>query len=540
MSQDFDADVAIIGYGPSGVIAALTLARQGASVVAFERDRDIYPRARAVTVNDWTMRIFQSLGIDERIEKVIDPQRMLRWVTYGGEEVMRIEHPPSTLGSRSRFYNIYQPTMEAELRSAGAEYGDLLSVRYGAEVTGIDQEETGVTVTTTDPETGQSRTCRVRYAIGADGGSSRTRGWIGANLDGDTAETLWIVVDCAVRRWWPDRDVLTFWTDRKRPVVDIALSGGNHRWELPLMHGEAEADFPTAAEVWPLLEAIGVTADDVDIHRYAFYRHHVRMADTWRNGRIFLVGDAAHLMPPWAGAGMQTGMRDAHNLGWKLGRVLRGALPEAWLATYEAERRPNAASYTNLAVQLGRVIKQEATQAEIDAMNAVPEGLVTPHEPPLTAPPTLTAGWLRGEIADASIIGRMVPQPIVGDTAGRMTRLDDLLGDGFVLLGDDLDPAGLLTPEEKAGWDALGARYVAVRPRTVHTRGRDDLVDLDDVLGPWLRRYGSRAVALRPDRFVAADDVHGLAAPTCRKPARIRSIHHVRSERTRLRRLRGE
>lgn len=109
----------------------------------------------------------------------------------------------------------------------------------------------------------------------------------------------------------------------------------------------------------------------------------------------------------------------------------------------------------------------------------------------------------------------MVPQPIVGDTAGRMTRLDDLLGDGFVLLGDDLDPAGLLTPEEKAGWDALGARYVAVRPRTVHTRGCDDLVDLDDVLGPWLRRYGSRAVALRPDRFVAADDVHGLAAPTC-------------------------
>ncbi|ONM49777.1 bifunctional 3-(3-hydroxy-phenyl)propionate/3-hydroxycinnamic acid hydroxylase [Nocardia donostiensis] len=513
MSQDFDADVAIIGYGPTGVIGALTLARQGASVVAFERDRDIYPRARAVTINDWTMRIFQSLGIDERIKKVIDPQRMLRWVTYGGHEVMRIEHPPSTLGVTPRFYNIYQPTMEAELRAATDEYSDRLTVEYGAEVTGVDQDATGVTITTTDAATGQIRTFRTRYAIGADGGSSRTRGWIGSTLVGDTVDTLWIVIDCAVRRWWPDRDVLTFWTDSKRPVVDIALSGGNHRWEIPLMHGESEADFPTDAEVWPLLEAIGVTDADVHIHRYAFYRHHVRMADTWRNGRVFLAGDAAHLMPPWAGAGMQTGMRDAHNLGWKLGRVLSGMLPEQWLDTYEAERRPNAQFYTDIAVQLGRVIKQEATPAEVEAMNAVPEGLVTPHEPPLIAPPTLTAGWIRGETGDASIIGRMVPQPIVGDTAGRMTRLDDLLGDRFVLLGDDVDPATLLTPEEKAAWDALGARYAAVRPRNAHTQGAHDLVDLDDVVRPWLQRYGVRAVAVRPDRFVAADDVHGLAVP---------------------------
>ncbi|OZD68881.1 monooxygenase [Rhodococcus sp. 05-340-1] len=513
MNHTFDADVAVIGYGPSGVIAGLTLARNGASVLAFERERDIYPRARAVTVNDWTMRIFQNLGIDEQIEKVIDPVRVLRWVTYDGQEVLRIQQPPSTLGANARSFSIYQPTMEAELRSAAEQYSNNLTVHYGSDVTGVDQDESGVTITTTDPATGKSSTYRARYAIGADGGSSRTRGWIGSKLDGDTAETLWIVVDCTVRRWWPDRDVLTFWTDRTRPVVDIALSGGNHRWEFPLTQGESESDFASNAEVWPLLEALGVTRDDVDIHQFAFYRHHVRMADAWRKDRVFLVGDAAHLMPPWAGSGMQTGMRDAHNLGWKLGRVLTGALPESWLDTYEVERRPNAALYTECAVQLGRVIKQEATQAEIAAMNTVPENLVTPHEPVLTAPPTLVAGWLRGEIADASIIGRIVPQPIVGDAAGRITRLDDLLGDRFVLLGDDLDPTELLTPDERAGWDALGARYVAVRPRTVHTQGENDLVDLDGALHSWLRRYGSRVIAVRPDRFVAADDIHGLSVP---------------------------
>lgn len=513
MPQHFDADVAIVGYGPTGVTAALTLARHGVPVLAFERDADIYPRARAVTVNDWTMRIFQSLGIDERIAGVIEPQRALRWVTYDGTEIMRVEHPPSTLGAERRFYNIYQPTMETELRACAEEYGDLVDVRYGAEAIGLEQDADGVTVTTADAATGERRTFRARYAIGADGGGSATRGMIGGRLLGDTIDVQWIVIDCRVKRWWPDRDVLTFWSDRRRPVVDIALSAGNHRWEIPLGPNETEADFATEDDVWPLLEAMGVTTDDVSIHQWAFYRHHTRMAETWRSGRVFLAGDAAHLMPPWAGAGMQTGMRDAHDLGWKLARVLKGGLDESWLETYEAERRPNAAFFTDLAVRLGRVIKQEATPAEIEEMNRVPENTVTPFEPPLIAPPVLEAGWLRGPVGDASVVGRMVPQPVAGDATGRMARLDDLLGDGFVLLGADVDPAELLTPEEKAGWDALGARYVAIRPRTAYTRGADDLVDLDEVLLPWLARYGARAVAVRPDRFVAAADASGLAVP---------------------------
>jgi 3-(3-hydroxy-phenyl)propionate hydroxylase len=513
MTQHYDTDVAIIGYGPTGVIAALTLASRGVASVAFERDREIYPRARAVTVNDWTMRIFQDLGVDERVNRLIEPQRALRWVTYDGHELMRVEHPPSTLGVKPRFYNIYQPTMEAELRQCAADCGELAQVRYGAEVTGIAQDADGVTVTSTDLATGAQRVTRARYAIGADGGSSATRGRIGVTMSGDTLDQLWIVIDCQVKRWWPDRDFLTFWSSKERPVVDIALSAGNHRWEIPLRPGETEADFPTGEQVWPLLKAMGVTEDDVSIHQHAFYRHHVRMASAWRAGRVFLAGDAAHLMPPWAGAGMQTGMRDAHNLGWKLAGVLNGQLPAAWLDTYEAERRPNAEFYTQLAVELGRVIKQELSEEEQAALNAPPPDQDNPPEPPLIAPPTLVAGWLRGPVGDDSVVGRMIPQPVTGDNVGRMARLDDLLGPGFVLLGDDVDPATLLTPAEKAGWDALGARYVAVRPQDAYTQASTDLVDLDKVILPWLRRYGARAVAVRPDRFVAAADVSGLAVP---------------------------
>jgi 3-(3-hydroxy-phenyl)propionate hydroxylase len=515
MPQLYDADVAIIGYGPSGLVGGLTLASKGASVIAFERDKDIYARARAVTVNDWTMRIFQELGIDGRIEKVIEPQRALRWVTYDGHEVMRIEHPQSTLGTlntKPRFYNIYQPAMEAELRSCGQEL-DGLDVRYGHEVVGVEQDADGVTVTARDRETGQESSVRVKYVIAADGGSSPTRKMRGVPMHGDTVDTMWVVIDCRVKRWWPDRDFLTFWTDKERPVVDIALSAGNHRWEIPLKADETEADFPTSAEVWPLLHAMGVTEEDVEIHQHAFYRHHVRMADRFREGRVFLAGDAAHLMPPWAGAGMQTGMRDTYNLGWKLARILRGELGEEWLDTYEAERRPSAEYYTGLAVGLGRVIKQEATPEELAAMNHIPEGLVTPWEPPLNAPPTLEDGWICGETGDASVVGRYVPQPLMCDALGHPDRLDGLLPDGFVLLGNDVDPASLLTSEERAAWDALGAAYVAVRPRTAHSQAGTDLIDLEDTLLPWLSRYGARAVAVRPDKFVAAADKTGLTPP---------------------------
>jgi 3-(3-hydroxy-phenyl)propionate hydroxylase len=510
MNEHYDADVAIVGYGPSGIIAALTLAKYGLSTVVFERHRDIYPRARAVTVNDWTMRIFQNLGVDEPVLKCIDPQRALRWIRYDGTEIMRIEHPPSTLGIKTRFFNIYQPTMEATLRECASQHAQI-DVRYGVEVVSLEQDETSVTVTAKDAATGATTSARTRYAIGCDGGSSATRSALGVKLLGDTLDVLWIVIDCRVKRWWPDRNLLTFWSDKERPVVDIALSGGNHRWELPLKPGETEADFATVDQVWPLLRALGVSEDDVEIHQHAFYRHHTRMADKWRVGRVFLAGDAAHLMPPWAGAGMQTGMRDAFDLGWKLAGVINGTLPEHFLDTYEAERRPNAVFYTQLAVQLGRVIKQELSEEEQAALNAPPPP--DAPEPPLIAPPVLAGGWLRGPVADHSIVGRMVPQPVVGDTRGVMARLDDLLGNCFVLLGDDVDPATLLTAGEKAAWDRLGARYIAVRQQDQHTEGPDELIDLDGVLRPWLRKYGARAVALRPDRFVAAADVSGLSVP---------------------------
>ncbi|MBO0704863.1 MAG: FAD-dependent monooxygenase [Candidatus Dormibacteraeota bacterium] len=506
----------MIGYGPTGVTAAIGLGSLGISTVALERDRDIYPRARAVTVNDWTMRIFQAMDVGESIERLVERMRALRWITYDGKEIMRQEFPPSALGSPggARFYNIYQPTMEAALREEAGRFGARAAVRYGVEVVDVEQDAAGVTVIAKNLATGEATNVRARYAIAADGGGSTTRRRLGIRLLGDTQETEWVIIDCRAKRWWPDRNLLTFWSDREHPVVDIMLAGGNHRWEIPLEPTECPEDYPTAAEVWPLLHRMGVTEEDVEIRQHAFYKHHLRSADRWRVGRVFLAGDAAHLMPPWAGSGMQTGIRDAWDLAWKLAGVLKGQLPEAVLDSYAAERKPNADFYTHLSVELGKIIKQELSEEELAAMAPpeLPEG-AEPPEAPLIAPPVLAGGWLRGPLGEESIVGRMVPQPLVSTPNGVFRRLDDLLGHHFVLLGDGVDPRTLLSKSERAEWEALGARFLAVRPVTESSEGEDELVDLEGVLGAWLRKYDVRAVAVRPDRFVAAADVSGLAVP---------------------------
>jgi 3-(3-hydroxy-phenyl)propionate hydroxylase len=509
----FDADVAIIGYGPTGVAAANFLGHRGVSAIAFEREKDIYQRARAVTVNDWTLRCFQSVGLDQALLKDMDAHTHYRWRTYAGKELMRVKVQPSTLGQPPAMA-IYQPVMEQTLRDGAARFADHIDVRYGESVTSIAQDAEGVTVTT------GSSSVRVRYVMACDGGSSSIREQLGIRLLGDTIDTRWVVIDARVKRWWPERNILTFWSDSKRPVVDIALGLGNHRWEFPLEPHESEDQFATHEQLWTLLNTMGVTADDVDIHQHAFYRHHVRAAERWREGRVFLLGDAGHLMPPWAGQGMQSGIRDAHNLSWKLHLVVAGVMTgdaaEELLDSYEAERAPNVAFMTAESERLGRIIKMQMSGREkAEALyGAIVAKLgLTPPPLAIALPPSLGAGWLGATPAAGNAIGKMPPQPVLGTARGRYGRLDDLIGSGFVLLGDNCDPAERLTPADKDAWDRLGARYFAIRSAGARAQAETDLIDLDGSLSRWMGGYRSKVVALRPDRFVVADQSTGLRVP---------------------------
>lgn len=506
----FDAEVGILGYGPSGVVAANRLGALGISAIAFEREPDIYQRARAVTVSDWTCRYFQAMGLDTPIKETMDQTYLLRWITYAGEELYRLEFPKSDMG-HARSYAIYQPEMEQVLRDGVDRYSDLIEVRCGSEVINVEQDESGVTVTSRICSNGEICKHRFKYLLGCYGGNAKTRELIGVELAGSTAPIRWIVIDAKVKRWWPNRNMLTFWSDKQRPVVDIALANGNHRWELPLSATEKDEDFRTEEDLWQLLRPLGVTPEDITIHQHAFYNHHVRMADNWRIGRVLLLGDAAHLMPPWAGAGMQSGIRDAFCLSWLLALVLKGKLDASVLDCYQLERQPDVERYTQVAVQLGRIIQQQVTAEEMAGIQAA---AASGELPPLLQAPELHAGWLSGKSDDNTAVGAIIPQPRIARSDGRLVLLDDVLRDDIVLLGNDCDPVEYLSDAQRSAWDRLGARYIAVRPISGRSASPDDVVDLEGILFDWMNDHGVKVIAVRPDRFVAASDRGGLNVPT--------------------------
>lgn len=526
--QSEEYDVAIIGHGPSGVIAANLLGKEGVRTLVIERDKDLYSRARAVTVNDWTLRIFQDLGIDEKVKLDMDPLTGVNWKTYAGKTVLSFDTPPSVL-NQPPMTSIYQPLMEADLRSVGRAMPSL-DIRYGHSFESLAQDVDGVTLNVTD-EHGTPYTARAKYVIGADGGQSRVRDALGVELEGATKSRRWIIIDGQVLTWWRDCNTLNMWCDPKRPMVDIPLAKGNHRWELPLLEGESQDEFADEAAVWKLLEPLGMDSRKVRIKGWAFYSHHVRHASTWRVGRVVLVGDAAHLMPPWAGQGMQSGIRDSANIAWKLALVTRGLVGDSILDTVETERWPHVKIATQTSTTLGMVV--EATERSrlmlrdhlLPNVMKIP-GLNGKFAQQVASPEfQVTAGWLTGPSGRRSAIGRMMPQPMVFDREAITRRLDDVVGYGFTVYGLDADPRTAMSAEQVADWTRLGARFVAVHATDV-TPGPDagDLViDHTGALRTWFKRYRCRVAAVRPDHFVAATDSGGLDVPVSRP------LHPLRS-----------
>ena len=352
-----------------------------------------------------------------------------------------------------------------------------------------------------------ARNWRCRFGeidvIAADGGSSAIRGQLGIGFSGKTFSERWIVIDTKVLREWPGHDRLRFHCNPVRPTVDCPTPLGHHRWEFPVRDEEDETKFLSEEAIWKVLAGQGITEENVDIIGFACYSHHVRFADRWRVGRVFLAGDAAHAMPPWIGQGMSAGVRDAANLCWKLAAVLTGRAPETLLDSYEAERKPHVTEVTRRAVLVGRVITER--RRAVAAVRNFVLGTVT------RIPGSAVAGQKVFWIPDARYgdgffararrtdraVGWLIPQPWV-TADGRRERLDDVLDRQWTILHIGAAPAGA------AAW--AGAPIIEI--------GRD-VDDHTGALTAWLRSKNARAVVVRPDGFIyaAADSGQPLPAP---------------------------
>jgi 3-(3-hydroxy-phenyl)propionate hydroxylase len=417
------------------------------------------------------------------------------YVNAGGRAFARIALDEIDFGLGSRpLYFFDQPRLEATLR-AGLDRFDHVTLRTGVAVVALSQGTANVTAVLRDPATGEESRVRARYVLGCDGARSATRHAVGIPLSGSSYAEQWLAVSGTVA---PDAVRVAntrFVCDWRRPAFVSPGAHGTYRLEFMLRDGEQPESMDLAALVAPYVDPAGFT-----ITRAAGYTFHQLVAARWRSGRVFLLGDAAHQMPPFLGQGLCSGLRDAANLTWKLALVLAGDAEDGLLDTYETERRPHTEEMAATSVRMGHVFlvrnrfAAAARDAVLTAIQTVPRvrRFISHFEfKPLPAHREgLMAGGRR-----AGVIGTMFPQPRIGDRL-----LDDLLGPDFAVLGPAVDRRTADT------WQGPRARFFRVAPTATGGEHVDEQVDelADASLAAWFDRHDVGVVVLRPDRFVYA------------------------------------
>ncbi|MGW0191553.1 bifunctional 3-(3-hydroxy-phenyl)propionate/3-hydroxycinnamic acid hydroxylase MhpA [Streptomyces sp. NPDC003362] len=473
--------VVIVGAGPVGVTAALLLARRGVRSVVLERHQDVYPLPRAVATDDEVRRILQAAGVGDEFAAIARPANGLRLLDARHRvmaEFRRTEHGLHGYPQTSMFD---QPELERVLRNALARHPEC-ELRGGVKVIGIGPATTGPIHVTYRDDQGEHK-LEAEAVLGCDGANSLTRDAIGAVWEDLRFEEHWTVIDVRTNadvRCWEGVDQVC---DPDRPATFMRVGQDRYRWEFRLREG---AEQPVRELVAPWLPPSH--EGDFEILRKTQYTFRARVADRWHSGRIFLLGDAAHLTPPFIGQGLCAGLRDAYNLTWKLARVLQQGGDEGLLETYESERKPHARHVIRLAVAMGWAMTGGQDGAATIRRRLLAAACRIPGITELAGrdlSPPLTSGPLVRRKGHRHLAGTHCPQPWVS-ADGRRTRLDELLGDSFTIL-TVTEPGPSLT----ALAHGLGVRAIPVT----------DLND-DGTLAAWLRAGRADAVLLRPDRVV--------------------------------------
>jgi 3-(3-hydroxy-phenyl)propionate hydroxylase len=507
-------DVAIVGAGPTGLTLANILGQAGIGVVLIERNESTVREPRAVSIDDESLRTMQAIGLSAAVSQDAALDYGSHYCTADGTPFVKVAPATREYGFPRR--NAFmQPKLEATLRQGLARFANVTAL-FGHTCESFVEDAGGVTMRISGSG-GAPADIHCGFLVGCDGARSATRKRIGASLVGSSYRQRWLIVDLAhtKERLRQTRVVC----DPVRPLITLPGPDGTRRYEFMLHEGESEDLAVVPDFVRSLLAAHGPDAD-APIVRRQVYAFHARIADRWQQGRVLLAGDAAHLSPPFAGQGMNSGIRDAHNLGWKLAAVATGRLGAALLDSYQAERAPHAWALIELAMKMGRIMMPASRARAFLVQAGFRLACLAPRlqsyfaEMRYKPKPFYQDGFVAPARGGLTLVGRMLPQPQIENRDRRRMMLDDRLGNQFCLLA--YGPQAQRALDHAAALD-LGLpdlRRLAVLPMVfnpdLELPEGEVVRDVADTLAAFMPAGRTLVLLLRPDRYVAAA---GFATP---------------------------
>lgn len=507
--------VLIVGAGPAGLTTALLLNQQQVPSLVVERRGGVSPLPRATGVNVRTMEIFRSLGIADDVvarspdSRGMDFMLMMDWL--GGPILEALSYPsaldpstpraPSPVGYQFCSQDVLEPVLVAAVaRSRHAE------LRHGTELLDFEQGADGVEVRLCERSTGRIHNVRCDYLVGADGAGSRVRRSLGIPMRGHDHLThdLNIVFEADLAHAVRGRKALLHRVHHPTLGAGIFrnLDGRGRRWTA----FTTWFDNPTPERCAQVIKTYARDENlRVDVSAVGEWERATLLADRFRSGRVFLVGDSAHRVVPHGGLGMNTAIQSSQNLAWKLAAVLRGWAGLELLDTYEVERRDAGARTVDLSYRLFRgPVSQSADVLGHVLGMAYEAGALIPDGSPAPAPANPVSEYI-----PVSRPGHRAPH--IWLRHGGTTRSTlDLFGHGFVLLS--ASDAWVAAPGQRAG-----ARHVPLEAHLIRDQAWSDLYGVG--------AHG--AVLVRPDGYVAWRTAHADPEPRSRIAAAVSAVLQV-------------
>ncbi|MGE0622054.1 MAG: bifunctional 3-(3-hydroxy-phenyl)propionate/3-hydroxycinnamic acid hydroxylase [Pseudomonadales bacterium] len=499
-------DVAVVGMGPVGAGVALFLAHQGLSVAVFDKAADVYELPRAVALDGEIVRAFQGIGLGDALTQVLQavrPGERAGFTNSRREWLFGQQLVPFGRNGWQPVSMFDQPELERFMRGRLAGYPNCY-VFLAEEVLETRQSPDEVTLTTT------RQVIDADWLIACDGAASPIRkaldiGWQDLGYDHD-----WLVVDVTLNPGATLKPETLQVCDPGRLVTYVGTKEPFRRWEFKLNPGETAQDLLKDDVIGRLIDP-WLPRQAYRLRRKAVYQFHAATADRWREGRIFIAGDAAHQTPPFLGQGLNAGMRDAANLAWKLALVQRGVCGSGLLDSYQAERMPHAQDLVEWAVSLGQLMEHLAAAEAAGQRGEAPPVLparkqASGYGQGREAPPLRDGVLMRDQVSDEGSTGYLFCQPIVSSTTQTPVRLDELLGPGFSLVTSGDLP--VLSDASRSIMARLEMRHFTLAGLTPEQGRFDPLFEQADV------------AIVRPDRYVfghttaetTADDLLGALA----------------------------